>query len=108
MFRSKLLENAREIFHQVVFHFRAFFIFHQVVFSTPELCHFSPGCFSLESFFLSFFTRSFFSLQSSVIFHQLDFSLQSFVKISEMDGYVKVHLLASAEIRKIAARFEMA
>ena len=80
MFRSKLLENAREIFHQVVFHSRVF----------------------------SFFTRSFFSLQSFVIFHQLDFSLQSFVKISEMDGYVKVHLLASAEIRKIAARFEMA
>ena len=81
MFRSKLLENAREIFHQVVFHFRAFFLF---------------------------FTRSFFPLQSFAIFHQLDFSLQSFVKISEMDGYVKVHLLASAEIRKIAARFEMA
>ena len=64
------------------------------LFFTPEL--------------LSFFTRSFVSLQSFVIFHQLDFSLQSFVKISEMDGYVKVHLLASAEIRKIAARFEMA
>ena len=93
MFRSKLLENAREIFTRLFF--------------TPGLFHFSPGrLFHSRAF--SFFTRSFFPLQSFAIFHQLDFSLQSFVKISEMDGYVKVHLLASAEIRKIAARFEMA
>ena len=41
------------------------------------------------------------------IIHQLLLSLQSFVKISEMDGKIEVDLLTSAEIREIAPRLEM-
>ena len=41
------------------------------------------------------------------IIHQILLSLQSFVKISEMDGYIEVDLLTSAEIWKISSRLQM-
>lgn len=41
------------------------------------------------------------------IIHQILLSLESFVKISEMDGYIEVDFLTSAEIREIAPGLEM-